>query len=182
MNPSPGTDAKVASETTRDELLGKLRERIVGFAASRIQRDAAEDLAQEVLILIHEKYSHVEPFDELLPLALRIVRFKMMGLRRKTVRHGEHTAVPVDELPLADGAADPLMQAERHETATRLKRAVGQLGERCKKLLALKLDGKTFAEIQTILGAASLNTIYTWDFRCRKQLTELMGTDWEQNR
>jgi len=74
------------------------------------------------------------------------------------------------------------MQAERHETATRLKRAVGQLGERCKKLLALKLDGKTFAEIQTILGAASLNTIYTWDFRCRKQLTELMGTDWEQNR
>jgi RNA polymerase sigma-70 factor, ECF subfamily len=182
MNPSPGIGAKAGSEATRDELLRKLRERIVGFAASRIQRDAAEDLAQEVLILIHEKYNHVEPLEELLPLALRILRFKMMGLRRKTVRRGEHTAVPVDELPLADGAADPLMLAERQETAVRLRQAVGQLGERCRKLLALKLDGRTFPEIQAILGASSLNTIYTWDFRCRKQLMELMGSDWEQNR
>jgi RNA polymerase sigma-70 factor (ECF subfamily) len=44
------------------------------------------------------------------------------------------------------------------------------------------LDGKGFAEIQAILGAASLNTVYTWDLRCRKQLMELMGSDWEQNR
>src|SRR5271154_6856582 len=121
MTPSSSTGAKTTAETTREDLLRKLRERIVGFAASRIQRDAAEDLAQEVLILIHEKYSHVEPLEELLPLALRIVRFKMMGLRRKTVRHGEHTAVPVDELPLADGAADPLLLAERRQTAARLK-------------------------------------------------------------
>jgi RNA polymerase sigma-70 factor (ECF subfamily) len=188
MNPSPGTDGKVASEAAvnseaaRDELLHKLRERIVGFAASRIQRDVAEDLAQEVLILIHEKYSHVEPLEELLPLALRIVRFKMMGLRRKTVRRGENTAVPVDELPLTDGAASPLVLAERNETKARLTQAVAQLGERCRKLLALKLDGKGFAEIQAILGAASLNTVYTWDLRCRKQLMELMGSDWEQNR
>jgi RNA polymerase sigma-70 factor (ECF subfamily) len=175
-------EAAATSNSTRDELLHKLRERIVGFAASRIQRDAAEDLAQEVLILIHEKYSHVEPLEELLPLALRIVRFKMMGLRRKTVRRGENTAVPVDELPLADGAADPLMLAERNETAARLKQAVGQLGERCRKLLALKLDGKSFADIQAILGAASVNTVYTWDLRCRKQLMELMGADWEQSR
>ena len=37
----------------REELLAKLRERILGFAASRLQRDAAEDLAQEVLVLLH---------------------------------------------------------------------------------------------------------------------------------
>jgi len=180
MTPSSSTGAKTGAG--RDELLRKLRERIVGFAASRIQRDAAEDLAQEVLILIHEKYSHVEPLEELLPLALRIVRFKMMGLRRKTVRHGEHTAVPVDELPLTDGAADPLLLAERREMTVRLKQAVGQLGERCRKLLALKLDGKSFAEIQAVMGAASLNTVYTWDLRCRKQLMELMGTDSEHSR
>jgi RNA polymerase sigma-70 factor, ECF subfamily len=39
----------------------------------------------------------------------------------------------------------------------------------------LKLEGKTFPEIQGILGAASINTIYTWDLRCRKQLQERMG-------
>lgn len=182
MNPSPGTGARVTSEASRDELLIKLRERIVGFAASRIQRDAAEDLAQEVLILIHEKYSHVQPLEELLPLALRILRFKMMALRRKTVRRGENTAVPVDELPLADGAADPSILLERNERTARLKQAVARLGDRCRKLLALKLDGKNFAEIQTAMGAATLNTVYTWDLRCRKQLMELMSSDGEHTR
>jgi RNA polymerase sigma-70 factor (ECF subfamily) len=25
----------------------------------------------------------------------------------------------------------------------------------------------------------SINTVYTWDFRCRKNLLELMGGNWE---
>jgi RNA polymerase sigma-70 factor (ECF subfamily) len=47
-------------------------------------------------------------------------------------------------------------------------------------LFRLKLEGKSFAEIQTILGARSINTIYTWDARCRKRLLELMGGSWER--
>jgi len=57
--------------------------------------------------------------------------------------------------------------------------AVSQMGERCRKLFGLKLEGKGFAEIQTIMGVGSINTIYTWDFRCRKHLLELMGGSWE---
>src|SRR5882724_1414044 len=124
---------------SREELLEKLRERIVGFAASRIQRDAAEDLAQEVLILIHEKYGHLERLEDLLPLSLQIVRFKMMALRRKAQRHGDYTQVPMEEIQLADGAADPLIQAERREMRERLVAAVAQMGERCRKLFAMKL-------------------------------------------
>jgi len=48
--------ASKKAASSREELLQKLRERISGFAASRLQRDAAEDLAQEVLILLHQKY------------------------------------------------------------------------------------------------------------------------------
>ena len=48
----------------RDEILTQLRERIVAFAASRMQRDAAEDLAQEVLIVLHDKYEHVEAIEQ----------------------------------------------------------------------------------------------------------------------
>jgi RNA polymerase sigma-70 factor (ECF subfamily) len=44
----------------------------------------------------------------------------------------------------------------------------------------LKLDGKGFAEIQEILGAGSINTIYTWDSRCRKELMDRMGGAWEK--
>ena len=164
---------------SREELLEKLRERIVTFAASRIQRDAAEDLAQEVLILLHEKYGRLERLEDLLPLALQIVRFKMMALRRKAQRRGEYTQVAVDEIQLADHAADPLAAAQQREMRERLLAAISKMEERCRKLFALKLDGKTFAEIRVVLGASSINTIYTWDFRCRKHLLELMGGAWE---
>lgn len=167
---------------SREALLERLRERIAGFAASRIQKDAAEDLAQEVLVLLHEKYGHLDRLEDLLPLSLQIVRYKMMALRRKARRRGEYTQVPVDELHLADPAADPLALAEQREMRERLIAAISKMEERCRKLFALKLEGKTFAEIQARMGAASLNTVYTWDFRCRKQLLETMGGAWEAHR
>ena len=182
MLPSPSGSADQPAEVSREEILGKLRERIVGFAASRLQRDAAEDLAQEVLILLHEKYSHLGRLEDLLPLSLQILRFKMMALRRKTHRRGEYNQVPVDEVQIPDGGADPLNSAVQRETRDRLIAAVSQLGERCRKLLALKLDGKSFAEIQASLGAASINTVYTWDLRCRKQLQDLMGEESGQSK
>jgi RNA polymerase sigma-70 factor (ECF subfamily) len=175
MGPLPSGSAEKTAATSREEILEKLRERIVGFAASRLQRDAAEDLAQEVLILLHQKYGHLERLEDLLPLSLQIVRFKMMAFRRKAQRRGEYTQVPVDEIQVPDGAADPLVAAEQRELRERLIAAVSQMGERCRKLFALKLEGKSYAEIQAILGVGSINTIYTWDFRCRKQLAELMG-------
>src|SRR4029077_9850858 len=155
MGTSPSGSMEKAAGS-REELLEKLRERIVGFAASRIQRDAAEDLAQEVLILLHEKYGHLERLEDLLPLSLQIVRFKMMALRRKAQRRGEYTQVPVDEIQVADGAQDPLAMAERREMRERLLAAVAQMEDRCRKLFALKLEGKSYAEIQGVLGVGSL--------------------------
>lgn len=175
-----GEGVEKAAVRAREQLLEKLRERIVGFAASRMQKDAAEDLAQEVLLLLHEKYGHLDSLEDLLPLSLQIVRYKIMAYRRKAQRRGEYTQVPVEDLQLAGDGGDPLSAAEQREMQERLMAAVSQLGERCRRLLALKLDGKSFAEIQTALGAASLNTVYTWDFRCRKHLLELMGGRWEK--
>jgi RNA polymerase sigma-70 factor (ECF subfamily) len=159
---------------SRDEILRKLRERIVGFAASRMQRDAAEDLAQEVLILLHEKYGDLHRLEDLLPLSLKIVRFKMLAHRRKARRHGEFTQVSADEIQVPDGRTDALTAMEQREARERLIAAVSALGDRCRKLLGLKLEGKSFAEIQAIFEVSSINTIYTWDFRCRQQLMENM--------
>jgi RNA polymerase sigma-70 factor, ECF subfamily len=166
----------------REEILAKLRERIVLFAASHVSRDAAEDLAQEVLMLLHEKYSQVERPEELLPLSLQIVRFKIMALRRKAVRRGEYTQVSITDIPLPDLDANPADYVERKEMLERLARAMEQLGERCRDLIRLKLQGKTFAEIQKIMGAGAINTVYTWDHRCRKNLLDLMGGDWEHGK
>jgi RNA polymerase sigma-70 factor, ECF subfamily len=163
---------------TRDEILTRLRERIVAFAASRMGKDMAEDLAQEVLLVIEEKYGQVVELGELLPLSLQIVRFKMAGARRKSFRRGESSTASVDELQLPSPAMSPEEQASRQQTVERLTAAVQKLGERCRELFRLKLLGRSFAEIQEHFGAASINTVYTWDARCRKNLLDLMGGRW----
>ena len=130
--------------------------------------------------MIHEKYPAISEPAELLPLAFQIMRFKMQAWRRKTIRRGEYEAVDVAEMPLPDHRPDPAMLAEREETKERLARALQGLGERCRELFRLKLQGRSFQEIQSRMGANSINTIYTWDARCRKQLMEAMGGRWER--
>ena len=164
----------------REEILAQLRERIVRFAASHYAGDAAEDLAQEVLMLLHEKYAHLDAIEDLLPLSLQIVRYKIMSYRRKAARRGEYSQVSVTDIPLPDPDANPADQMERREMLDRLARAISQLGDRCRQLMRLKLQGMTFPEIQKTMQASAINTVYTWDHRCRKHLLELMGGDWER--
>ena len=98
---------------------------------------------------------------------------------RKAARRGEYSQVSVTDIPLPDLDPNPADYLERKELLERLALAVGQLGERCREMIRLKLQGKTFAQIQEIMGAGAINTVYTWDHRCRKHLLELMGGDWE---
>jgi RNA polymerase sigma-70 factor (ECF subfamily) len=163
----------------REAVLASLRERMIAFAASRLSRDLAEDLTQEVLLLLHEKYPDVTRAEDLVPLSLQILRFKIMGARRKANRHGEYSQVPADEFPLADGRPGPETEFARRETLERLEKALEEMGGRCRELFRLKLEGKGFQEIKELMGAASINTVYTWDFRCRQRLLELMGGAWE---
>ena len=162
----------------RDQIIGQLRERIVAFATSRGSREVAEDLAQEVLLVLHEKYPQVTELTELVPLSFQILRFKILDLHRKSLRRGEYHQESIDDRPLADPGDDPAMEAEQKERVDQLIEALQQLGERCRELFRLKLQGHTFPEIQRIFGERSINTIYTWDSRCRKQLLALMGGRW----
>ena len=161
------------------EILSLLRERILAFATSRVSREVAEDLTQEVLVLLHEKYARVTELTELVPLAFQVLRFKMLDAHRKSLRRGEYNQESVDELPLANPGDDPATLLDQKQRVDRLLAAVAQLGDRCRDLLTLKLEGHSFPEIQTRMGQHSINTIYTWDLRCRKQLLSLMGGTWE---
>lgn len=163
----------------REQILTDLRERILAFATLRVSRDRGEDLAQDVLTVLHEKYPHVTELTELVPLAFQVLRFKMLDAHRKALRRGEYNQESVEDIPLADPGDDPARQLERKQTVDRLLQAMSQLGERCRELFKWKLEGKSFPEIQKLLGQPSINTIYTWDLRCRKQLLSLMGGSWE---
>lgn len=163
----------------RDQILSSLRERILAFATLRVSRDHAEDLSQEVLAVLHDKYAHVTELTELVPLAFQILRFKMLDAHRKSLRRGEYNLESIDDVPIADSRDNPGTELERKQTVERLLQAMTQLGERCRELFKWKLEGKSFPEIQKLMGQASINTIYTWDLRCRKQLLSLMGGSWE---
>ena len=163
----------------RDQILASLRERILAFATLRVSREQAEDLTQEVLVLLHEKYALVTELTELLPLAFQVLRFKMLDAHRKSLRRGEYNQQSVEDLPLADPGDDPATRLDQKQRVDRLLAAIAQLGERCRELFKWKLEGKSFPEIQELMGQTSLNTIYTWDLRCRKQLLSLMGGSWE---
>ena len=164
---------------TRDDILTSLRERILSFATSRVSKELAEDLTQEVLILLHEKYVRVTELTELVPLAFQVLRFKLLDAHRKSLRRGEYHQESVDELPLANPGDDPATLLDQKQRVDRLIAAVAQLGDRCRDLFKWKLEGNSFPEIQKLMGQTSINTIYTWDLRCRKQLLSLMGGTWE---
>lgn len=164
---------------SQDEILASLRERILAFATLRVSRAQAEDLIQEVLVVLHEKYPNVADLTELVPLAFQVLRFKMLDAHRKSLRRGEYNQESVEDLPLADPGNDPATQLDQKQRVARLLSAIGRLGERCRELFKWKLEGKSFPEIQKIMGQNSINTIYTWDLRCRKQLLGLMGGTWE---
>jgi len=163
---------------TREDILRQLRERIVALATSRGIREGAEDVAQDVLMVLHEKYSHVTELTELVPLSFQILRFKMLDRHRKMLRRGEYNQESVDDQPRVDPGDNPFVQVEQKEQVMQFIAALQQLGERCQKLFRLKLEGHTFPEIMNILGERSINTIYTWDSRCRKQLLTLLGGRW----
>jgi RNA polymerase sigma-70 factor (ECF subfamily) len=161
-----------------EAVLAKLRERILAFAASRIGRPEAEDLAQETLMLLHQKYGEVDAIEELVPLAFRILRFKMAAGFRKSARRGEDSAIPVEDANLrsTDDPEDGLLARERRRL---MLDALDALGERCREILKMKMSGLGFDEIRVHLGAASINTVYVWDLRCRRELIERLRMIWE---
>jgi len=136
-------------------------------------------VTQEVLSLLHEKYAHVTDLTELVPLAFQVLRYKMLDAHRKALRRGEYNQESVDDLSLATPDASPETQLDQRQRVERLMAALAQLGVRCRELFRWKLEGKSFPQIQTLMGQTSINTIYTWDLRCRKQLMALMGGSWE---
>jgi RNA polymerase sigma-70 factor (ECF subfamily) len=175
----PAALAAAEGAAPKAAVLARLRERIVAFAASRGAGSQAEDLAQEVLVLLHTKYGHLDGAEDLVPLAFQILRFKLAAHRRTAARRGEFDAVDVEAFPPPSDAPDPAAVLERKELLARLMGGIARMGERCRELFRLKLQGRSFPEIQGLLGATSLNTVYTWDHRCRKELLASLGGRWE---
>jgi RNA polymerase sigma-70 factor (ECF subfamily) len=151
----------------------QLRERIVGYGTLQVGRDSAEDLAQETLMLLERRYPHLDQLGDLIPLSIRIMSLKIKGLRRTAGRR-KIVDTPVDEMPVQDETPDAGEQLAMNERRKSFFDALNKLGERCRRLLLLKLDGHRLTEIREMMGADNMQLLYTWDFRCRKEMQKLI--------
>ncbi len=134
----------------------------------------AEDVAQDTLLVLEEKYSHVEGLEDLVPLAMQIARYKIMALHTKSIAPRRRHVGPGRRFPIADPAEDPEAMLERRQRLDRLETALLALGDRCRDLFRLETAGPEVPRDPAAHGAESINTVYTWDLRCRKQLIERM--------
>jgi RNA polymerase sigma-70 factor (ECF subfamily) len=170
---------------SRDEVLGRVRARILAAARARLSPADAEDLTQEAMMLLTTKYAHVAAPEELVALGVRIAALKRAALWRKAARRQAAGDTPVavettDGDPFARAASDapdPEAIARARERLSMFVEAAARLDGRCRELLRLKLQGASFVEIAFELGR-SVNTVYSWDFRCHKRLRALLGDRW----
>ena len=146
-------------------MLERVRARVLGAARARLSPADAEDLTQELLVLLTTKYAHVGAPEELVAIGVRIVAFKRAALWRKAT------------LDAASEAPDPEAVARSRQRLSMFVEAASRLDGRCRQLLRRKLEGASFAEIAAELGR-SVNTVYSWDYRCHQRLKTFLAERW----
>lgn len=174
--PAMGTPTR--EETlTRETALASLRIRILAAARRRVSPADAEDLTQEVLLLLTTKYADLDDPGQLVALALGILHKKRADFWRKAARHGEAAVEDPAGMPLPDRRPRPDTVASDRERLSLFTKAAARLGDRCRDLLRRKIEGQSFVEIAAQLGHP-VNTVYSWDHRCHQRLRSLLGDRW----
>ncbi|HLK63072.1 MAG TPA: sigma-70 family RNA polymerase sigma factor [Bryobacteraceae bacterium] len=153
--------------STRDEILSRLRRRLVSTLRPRF-REKAEDIAHDTVAVLLEKYPNVEDEVQLLKLLYTIKRFVSLGAARKPAE---------DQFPEAFDSPDQRLGAEQELTENdkvdALESAIGQLGERCKRLFRYRLKEMETPEIATHLNV-TINNLYQIEMRCTERLRAIM--------
>jgi RNA polymerase sigma factor (sigma-70 family) len=141
-----------------DALFVREYPRVVAIASRvLLDRDAAEDVAQDVFVQYHRRHRPDAPFAGawLHRAAVHAALNARRGALRRSKREGSSAAL---EAPLHIGSgsdADPLRQTVRAEERADVRRALARLSERSRAVLALRHSGLTYAETAAALGVTT---------------------------
>jgi RNA polymerase sigma factor (sigma-70 family) len=141
--PAPSIPEPVSADL--EAVYAELRRRILA-TLRRIRPHRAEDLAQEVMLILVRKYSHLRDPKDLLPVAFAIMHFVVRDDRRKR---------PEDPLPEVLFAADGFNSEKRailEAGLDRLEQAVLELGGKDKSVTEMRLQGCPDKQIAEHLG------------------------------
>lgn len=125
------------------------------------------------MMILNKKYSGKQSAEEILKIAVGIMK-RLLQAHYRTKRF---ETVAVESETLNDESPDPEQQARFLQLQARIMQAIEVLGGRCRELFLFKLDGYTFEEIRKKMGANSIDTVYTWDYRCKRDLTRLLDME-----
>jgi RNA polymerase sigma-70 factor, ECF subfamily len=163
----------------REELFTGLHERLRGFVGRRIgDPDAADDVAQEVLLRLHRSLGDLRVEDRLDAFAYRIARNAIIDHYRSRAGAKEIPAAP-DELIArvdADGDTDedPNEAKGREELARCLEPLVRRLAEPYRQALTLTDLGKLSQVEAARVAGLSVPGMKTRVQRARAQVHELL--------
>lgn len=156
---------------SREEILVRVRVRIVAYAASRVRSERAEDIAQETLMLIETRYSHVHDEPDLTKVGLKIAYYKVLESRRGPRIEG------FADGPESEGAAPPVhpgLSPEELALVAQLKRQMANLSPECRDMWRYHLEGVDYDQIQRITGVNKNALFQRWR-RCRLALREMVN-------
>ena len=168
----------------REELYKNIHARILSWATSKVGETRAADLAQDVMLELTRKYSHLDDPEDLVPVAVQILKFKTWGENRRRRRRKEDQQLQVEDVVLEYNGPSPEQWTIDQQVKGLLPEAVKRLGKACRELIGLELEGRSLKEIIDHFGVPS-GTVYARSSRCRKalgkELRQLMGREEEDS-
>ena len=139
---------------------------------SRFNREYAEDIAQETVMVLLTNYKHLDQPSDLVPLSVRIAKLKMREAYKKRQRAGNQLPEAWDDADdRAVSAEQKLLQKSRLD---QLHRAIGRLGSPCLEMLRMMLEGADSVVLQQTFHLTA-NAFYVRMSRCRGRLATAMG-------
>jgi RNA polymerase sigma factor (sigma-70 family) len=136
------------------------------------REEDAEDILQEALVTLWERVRSGRFQLTARPGTFLFAVARNMWLRRLARARRE---VKDPDIDTAHGDASPIELLVEQEEAEIVARAMGELGETCRKLLLLFYwEEKTMAEIAAELGMANADTVKARKYQCKRTLEALL--------
>lgn len=151
----------------------RLSERLTGFAISRgLSQADAEDCAQETILVLFKKHPDKDEVDAV-PIAFRILRWKIHELHRRKAAHREGKTVSIDDVEVPDRGGTEGNPEDLVALKEAVHAALDKLGRGCRELLLWQLEGLSGEEIARNAGLSTRNAAYIKINRCKSRFKKI---------
>jgi RNA polymerase sigma factor (sigma-70 family) len=141
----------------------------------------AEDLAQDTIVLLMDKYKEKTELVDLVPLGIAVMKNKIGDLHRSSGFRAAKGGVDAQTASVASKDPRPDQVFEKNERTALLAAAVGRLSEDCRELLKFRVQGMSTEQIHKHRPDWKLANVNLRIHRCKEVLRGFMETSRENS-